>query len=859
MTAQEKIINPLMKWQLWIVPLGISILLMTIAQHTFLVFQTLIELFAVIISFIIFTLAWSTKEHCKNNFLIFLACGYLWIGSLDLIHILAYKEVDVEITGDLSVQFWLAARYLEAFLLFAAPFAATRKQNGYLLVSVFGALAVGLSALILLEKFPTSFIEGQGVTSFKVYSEYLINIILGLALALVSRLYAGRGISAREKKLIVASISLTLCAEFAYTFYVDIYGVANLLGHLFKLFSFWLIFDVVLDSNLKIPYAILRKNEERFKQLFDNSEVSIWNEDFSKVLDTLDRLRHEGVSDLGQYLKKNKDKAWELAAMVKVLQVNEATLKLFGAKNRGEFFDRINETFAANTIDIFINGIHAIWEKKKAFRSEAIYRTLDGKEIDCIISFQIPETKEGFQSIPVTLVDITHRKQNEARIWRQGNFDSLTGLVNRNLFSDRLSHALDCAERSQTRVALLYIDLDGFKHVNDTLGHLVGDKLLQEASQRLLKHMRKSDTVARLGGDEFAVLLPENNSPYDIEAAVNKILINLAQPYHLEGRDSFVSASIGITIYPDDGNNAVTLMRKADSAMYRAKKKGRNNFQFFTSEIDDEVMRRKELEEALHSALKNGEFFINYQPVINIENGDVNCAEALLRWKHPEKGIVSPMEFISLAEEIGLIVPIGEWVLREACRDAMTWAITEKKPPCVAVNVSSRQFQRQNVPELVKSALQETGLPAERLTLEITESLLLANDETTLKQLQEIRNSGVQLSIDDFGTGYSSLSYLKKFPVTTLKIDRSFIMNLPTASEDVALVNAILSMAKSLSLNVVAEGVETEAQNKFMKSTNCQYLQGYLHSKPLVNTDFLDYLRKHTNSEGMQQMVRESA
>ena len=859
MTVQEKAINPLLKWQLWIVPLGISLLLMTIAQHTFLAFQTLIELFAVIISFIIFTLAWSTKEHVKNNFLIFLACGYLWIGYLDLIHILAYNAVDVEIAGELSVQFWLAARYLEALLLFAAPFVATRKQNGYLLVGVFGVLAFVLSALILFGKFPTSFIEGQGVTSFKVYSKYLINIILGVALALNSRLYAGRGISAREKKFIVASISMTLCAELAFTFYVDIYGVANLLGHIFKLFSFWLIFDVVIVSNLKIPYAVLRKNEESFKQLFYNSEVSIWNEDFSKVLDTLNKLRHEGVSDLGQYLKKNENMAWELAAMVKVIQVNKATLKLFGAKNRGEFFDRINETFGAKTIDIFIKGIHAIWENKKAFRSEAMYRTLDGKEIDCIISFHIPETEEGFQSIPVTLVDITHRKQNEARIWRQGNFDSLTGLVNRNLFSDRLSHALDCAERIQSRVALLYIDLDDFKYVNDSLGHLVGDKLLQETSQRLVSHMRKSDTVARLGGDEFAILLPENNSTYDIETVVNKILINLAQPYHLEGRDSFVSASIGITIFPDDGDNAVTLMRKADSAMYRAKKKGRNNFQFFTSEIDDEAMHRKELEEALYTALRDGEFFLNYQPIIDMETGCVNSAEALIRWNHPEKGIQSPMEFIPLAEEIGLIVSIGKWVLREACRDAMTWAITEINPPRVAVNLSSRQFQGQNMPELVTWALQETGLPAERLILEITESLFLADNDTILNQLLEIRNLGVELSIDDFGTGYSSLSYLKKFPVTTLKIDRSFIMNLPAASEDVALINAILSMAKSLSLNVIAEGVETEAQDEFMKSTNCQYLQGYLYSKPLANTDFLDYLRKHANSERVLQMIRESA
>jgi diguanylate cyclase (GGDEF)-like protein len=422
-------------------------------------------------------------------------------------------------------------------------------------------------------------------------------------------------------------------------------------------------------------------------------------------------------------------------------------------------------------------------------------------------------------------------------------------LVNRNLFSDRLTNALECAKRNKTQLALLYLDLDGFKHVNDTQGHLVGDKLLQETSLRLLSHMRESDTVARLGGDEFAIILPKINCIHDIEATVNKIQTNLALPYYLQGHVSFVSASIGITIYPDDGSDSVSLLRKADSAMYKAKKKGRNNFQFFTAEIDKEAMRRKELEEALHIALDNGDFFLNYQPVISMKTGFVASAEALIRWSHPEKGVVQPSEFIPLAEEIGLIVPIGEWVLREACKEALTWPITDNKAPTVAVNLSSRQFQNQDVAQLVKSVLLETGLPAKRLILEITESLLLADNDKIIKQLQDISQLGVGFSIDDFGTGYSSLSYLKKFPVNTLKIDRSFIMNLPSAPEDVALVRAILSMADSLGMNVVAEGVETESQADFIKSTNCQYLQGFFYSKPLAKADLLDYFN-HSSRRG---------
>jgi diguanylate cyclase (GGDEF)-like protein len=841
---QEKVIHPFIAWQFWITSMAICLLLVMVAQFSFPVFHILIELFSVLISAIIFILTWYMRRYSKNNFLLFLACGYLWGGFIVLIHLLSYGGIGyfAANSAHMAMQFGGAAYFLQALALCAAPFAATKKQNGYLFVTVFGFISIGLSALILTGKLPNTFLEGNEYTSFKIYSGYLIELLL--MLALWALLHAKSSLTKVEKTFIILAIVFTACSEFCFTFYNEQFS--ELFGHILKFFSFWLIFNVVIIANIKTPYTALQKNKESFKRLFDNSEVSIWNEDFSGVVQRLNKLRTQGVTDLKQYLQENKKLAWELASQVKVQQVNEATLKLFGASYQEEFLGRIHETFIADTIDIFIQAILAIWEDKQSFRAESTYKTLDNKEIDCIISFQIPDTLAGFQSVPVTLVDITHRKQNEARIWRQGNFDDLTGLVNRNLFSNRLSYALECGKRNQTKLAILYLDLDGFKHVNDTLGHLVGDELLQEASLRLLSHIRQSDTVARLGGDEFAILLPEISSKYDIEKVVNKIQTSIAEPYHIQGHDSFVSASIGITIFPDDGDNTVTLLRKADSAMYKAKKKGRNNFQFFTPEIDKEVMRRKELEEALHTALDNGDFFIYYQPVISLETEYIESAEALIRWQHAEKGVISPGEFIPLAEELGIIVQIGEWVLREACREAMTWSIRGKEPPSVAVNLSSRQFQSQNILQLVQLVLQETGLPANRLILEITESLLLADNNAILRQLHDIRRLGVRFSIDDFGTGYSSLSYLKKFPVDTLKIDRSFIKNLPTAQEDVALVNAMLSMAKSLGMNVVAEGVETEVQADFIKSTNCQYLQGYLYSKPLAKVDFIDYLMEYS-------------
>jgi len=453
--------------------------------------------------------------------------------------------------------------------------------------------------------------------------------------------------------------------------------------------------------------------------------------------------------------------------------------------------------------------------------------------------------KDGFGNIEgyVGLFsDITKRKQNESLIHHQANFDALTGLPNRNLFQDRLTHAIDLAEKNNKYAALLFIDIDRFKYVNDTLGHSLGDQLLQDIANRLTHNLQKPSTIARFGGDEFIVILPDESNLHHVESAVHKILKDLEQPYSLNGNPVFASASIGVAVYPVDGKDSETLLRKADNAMYKAKDKGRNNFQFFTVEMDNEAQQRQELEHDLRQAIEKKHLSLVYQPIIDPVTGAMVNAEALIRWQHPEKGLISPRQFIPLAEEVGLILPIGEWVLREACSEAMRWNDVSGNPPGVSINLSSIQFQfqKQDIPGLVKTILAETQLPAEQLTLEITESLLV--DDDTLKQLQEIRDLGIGLSIDDFGTGYSSLSYLKKFPVSTLKIDRSFIMGLPDNSEDEALVSAILVMANSLNLTVVAEGVETQDQVDLLKSKGCQFVQGYYFSKPLFKDDFATYL-----------------
>jgi|GEM_PF-1697182 len=443
-------------------------------------------------------------------------------------------------------------------------------------------------------------------------------------------------------------------------------------------------------------------------------------------------------------------------------------------------------------------------------------------------------------------------EQAHKKIQYQANFDPLTQLANRTLFLERFKQASVRADRNNTFVALLFLDLDRFKHINDTLGHSIGDKLLQEASSRIQIVLRASDTAARFGGDEFAIVLSDIEELKTVDLIVSRILKSLACPFRLCGNDAFVSASIGITVYPTDGADTETLLRKADSAMYKAKDAGRNNYQFFTQQMDIEANERRLLEAALYKAVESQEFSLHYQPIIKSKGDGIAGVEALLRWKDETRGYIPPAEFIPLAEEIGLILPIGEWVLKEACSTAAKWVENISEPFIVSVNVSSRQFQKCNMAEQIANILDETGLAAKHLMLEMTEGLLMGDDQQILTQLQEIREMGISLAIDDFGTGYSSLSYLKKYPITTLKIDRSFIQDIDIDSDDDELIKGILSMAKSLNVSVVAEGVETVRQAEFLLENDCLLIQGFHYSKPMPAIEFSQYLQQGTSQAGSE-------
>jgi diguanylate cyclase (GGDEF)-like protein/PAS domain S-box-containing protein len=432
--------------------------------------------------------------------------------------------------------------------------------------------------------------------------------------------------------------------------------------------------------------------------------------------------------------------------------------------------------------------------------------------------------------------EIVERRQAEARVHHMAYHDALTGLPNRALLSERLDRALLAARRDGLKLALMFIDLDRFKTINDSLGHLTGDYLLKEVAQRLCRVVRASDTVARLGGDEFVVLVPGVRVAEECGRVGDKIIEALAAPVEFEGRSLHISPSIGICLYPDDGADAASLMRKADAAMYYAKAAGRNNYQFYAEPMNAAAARHFELETRLRGALQREEFALFYQPIVGTQDGRVQGLEVLLRWRHPEQGLVAPDDFIPILEENGLIVPVGEWVIRRACEQAMAWRRAGLPALPLAVNLSARQFMHRGLIQAIRDIVDDTGIDPGLLEFEITETALMQHGGQTLETLGQLFRMGIRLSIDDFGTGYSSLAYLKRFPVRKIKIDRAFVRDLESSSEDQAIVAAIMALAGSLQMAVVAEGVETEAQLALLRRAGCQYAQGYLFARPVESS-----------------------
>ncbi len=474
-------------------------------------------------------------------------------------------------------------------------------------------------------------------------------------------------------------------------------------------------------------------------------------------------------------------------------------------------------------------------ETQEHWRGEVIGRRKSGQSFPQLLNVNVVRNRRGeLVNYIVVFNDITDLKASQERLEYIATHDRLTGLPNRNLFHDRLQHGLDTAARHGERLAVLFVDLDNFKSINDTLGHEVGDELLIQVADRLRASTRKEDTIGRLGGDEFTVLT-ENIEAFEEVPGVTaeRILEVLAAPFDLKGHEVLVSASVGIALHPKDGRDVATLLKNADAAMYRAKESGKNNFHFFTEEMNVHATERLALENALRRALRRQEFFLVYQPLLALDSARIVGVEALLRWQHPERGVLLPEEFMPVAENTGLIVPIGDWVLQTACRQLREWLHDGAADVRLAVNMSARQFRQKDLPGVLRRIIEENRVPPSSVEIELTESTLMEDAETAAEVLGELKDKGVRLAIDNFGTGRSSLRYLQQFPIDHLKIDGHFTRDLVTNPNDQAIANAIITMGHSLQIAVVGEGVETRQQLDFLKTRGCDIVQGYYVDKPL--------------------------
>lgn len=710
------------------------------------------------------------------------------------------------------------------------------------------------------------------------------------------------------------------------------------------------------------------ESEERFEAIFNNAEVSIWSEDFSIVVVALEKLRQEGVGDLKKHLQENLDLAWNLVAMIKVNSVNNATLKLFGAKNQSEFMTNIERTFGSDTIDVFINEMCAIWTKQETFLSEANFQTLDGQEIKALISFQTPSSTNNFRNVPVSIVDIsehkklekelklssrvfsdthegiiitdadkfivdvnpafsditgysreevigkkpnilssgkhqpqfytmmwqqiaeqgywqgeiwnrrkngeiyaellttsllkdsdgkivnylgmftdiTHSKRQQENMRRMAHYDQLTGLPNRTLLFDRFNQAIAHSKRSGTLLAVCFLDLDDFKPVNDIFGHDVGDKLLIDVAHRLKLALRSEDTVSRLGGDEFSLLLGDIKSTNQCYEMLERVIHSLSSTYIIDEHTINISASIGVSLSPLDGVELDSLLRHADQAMYQAKQEGKKNYQLFDLEQAQKTNQRHVKSQEIQQALINNELCLYYQPKVNMASGKLIGVEALIRWQHPIKGLISPKGFLPLIEGTDIEIQVGEWVMEQSmsqleCLNSYGFNIE------MSVNVSAMQFLSTCFLDSLDASLKRhPTINARQFKLEVLESSTLGNLKRISKIISACRNDlGVKIALDDFGTGYSSLSHLRQLPADTIKIDQSFVRDVLVDPDDFAIIDGVIGLSKSFSRDVIAEGVETTEHGLMLLLMGCKNAQGYAISKPIPADRLVDWIKAY--------------
>ncbi len=788
--------------------------------------HTSLEMVAIVVSSLVFSAGWIVYQQEGSGNLMLLACCFLGVALLDFMHTLSYPGMPDWVTPngpEKAINFWLAARIFAAIALFSVAFLPDwalikNKSRWFMLAAVL--LTVGIITWVVLwhpNWFPPTFTPGDGLTSHKKNAEYSLIGIYGLmAIGFIRK---SRNPHVLNVNGLFGAAAVMAMSEVFFTWYADVADSFNLLGHIYKVIADALIYCSVFANSIKLPYQKLYQSnqallasEAKFRAIVDESPIAYVLNDNSQ------RIRY----------------------------LNPAFIQTFG----------YNETDLQTWQDWWSNalpdpeyrrGCIENWQRHFQYAQQS-RRAFMPMELDVYNKYGIKRTVQVTVVFlgdrlaghhVVILHDISERVEAMNLIWRQAHMDSLTELPNRSQFLDRLMQELLEARKYGRRMALLFIDLDRFKDVNDTLGHFMGDILLREAGKRLRAAVGEELPLARLGGDEFTVIIGALNAREDVEPVAQKILQSLAKPFDLGKETVYISASIGIAFCPDDADKTEELLKHADQAMYEAKKQGRDRYSFYTQEMQQRAQNRMSLLKELHNALSHDQLMVHYQPIVDLATRTVCKAEALLRWQHPVLGMVSPAEFIPLAEETGVIVEMGEWVFRTAAQQVKTWRQRYHSDFQISVNKSPVQFcdERYDQKHWLRY-LQQLDLPGQCIVAEITESVLLDASHPVAQQLLVFRDAGIQVALDDFGTGYSSLSYLKKFDIDYLKIDRSFVRHLASDSNDKVLCEAIIAMAHKLGIKVIAEGIETAEQFELLLAAGCDYGQGYLFSKPVCAEAF---------------------
>ncbi|MCK9604919.1 MAG: EAL domain-containing protein [Methylomonas sp.] len=794
--------------------------------------HTALEVLAIVISALVFFTGWVVYQKEDSANLMLLACCFLGVAMLDLMHTLSYAGMPDLITmnsPEKAINFWLMARGFAAVAMSSVAFlpnrSLTHAWNRWLILGVI-LLMVGLFGWIVLWHqawMPRTFIAGLGLTEFKKNCEYVLALVY---LLLAFRFYRKADTQhVYDVAGLFGAAAIMAMSEVFFTLYADVADVFNFLGHIYKIVAYGLVYKAVFMNSVALPYQrvyqsnqALKASEAKFHAIINESPVGYL------LYDEQRRIR---------YLNR---------AFIATFGYTEADLIYLQDWWESAFPDH---EYRQRCIDYWQRHIEQAFSSKDSLLPmELDVICKDGGKRTILMNVALLGDKLVGHQVMI-LQDITDQVETMQVIWKQAHLDPLTELPNRTLFLDTLAQEMAKARKNDQRMALMFIDLDRFKDVNDTLGHFMGDILLREAGRRLRGVVSERFTLSRLGGDEFTVIVGAMDNNDCIEPLAQSILACLSNPFNLANDTVYLSASIGIAIYPDDAKKSEELLKNADQAMYVAKKMGRDCFSFFTKDMQHRAQNRMRLLNELHGALDKQQLTVYYQPIVDLVSQKICKAEALLRWDHPALGSVSPSQFIPLAEETGMIVEIGDWVFRTAARQVDVWRKQFDPLFQISVNKSPVQFSKTNYDRKHwLQYLQQLGLPGQSIVVEITEGLLLDATHQVSEHLQTFQDGGIQVALDDFGTGYSSLAYLKKFHIDYLKIDQSFVSHLQAESSDMALCEAIIIMAHKLGIKVIAEGIETGEQYELLVRAGCDYGQGFLFSRPVASVEFSGLLNR---------------